>query len=444
LLSDGPNGIGSALYGLYEALPTGGLFRTPERLRLLTLFGVIALAVFGLDAALGDDAAAPTTRTRIRVWLASGSVALVIAGAGADGAAWRAFAAWALLGVGLVGGLATRPALRSLAGIAAFGLLLLDLALATGPYGSLRSFPGSWSRVFHTRNHAVVDAGGLTTLLEVAGDGRIELIGAPGAGLRVRPPLGVGVLAGVDRLSCYEPLVPRAWSLLARETGAENFVLENLDVDRYASIYSAASVTALVRLRPADPDAPIAQALAAAKRSLGFYATGADPKRGLPEGVIAERSHRPGALPRAYRIGRFEVADDATARSRLIAGDFDPHAVVLLDRDPGLASGSATATPVTITRHDPERVEISLEPGPAGLLVLTDSHYPGWQVLIDGEAGEILRANALFRAVALPADARRVEFRYAPTSFRLGVAISVVSAFTALVGAWMARRRRPS
>jgi uncharacterized membrane protein YfhO len=67
--------------------------------------------------------------------------------------------------------------------------------------------------------------------------------------------------------------------------------------------------------------------------------------------------------------------------------------------------------------------------------------YPGWTARVNGSPAPLLRADYLFRAVAFPAGMSRVEFRYEPRSFRLGVAVSLVSvAF--LLGLFMYRFRR--
>jgi uncharacterized membrane protein YfhO len=60
-----------------------------------------------------------------------------------------------------------------------------------------------------------------------------------------------------------------------------------------------------------------------------------------------------------------------------------------------------------------------------GWLVLTDTYYPGWRVWIDGEEGRILPADYIFRAVALKPGSHVVEFIYRPTSFLLGLVISI-------------------
>ena len=113
---------------------------------------------------------------------------------------------------------------------------------------------------------------------------------------------------------------------------------------------------------------------------------------------------------------------------------------MILDRDPGLRADEETAAgrarpadrrfpagQARITRYDPRRVEVAVAPNEPGFLVLSDSHYPGWRVAVDGEERAMLLANHVFRAVALgPAD-REVVFSFEPASFRIGASVSIAA-----------------
>ncbi|HET6401848.1 MAG TPA: YfhO family protein [Candidatus Kapabacteria bacterium] len=62
-------------------------------------------------------------------------------------------------------------------------------------------------------------------------------------------------------------------------------------------------------------------------------------------------------------------------------------------------------------------------------LILTDTYYPGWKATVDGIPTPVLRCNYAMRAVLLPPGSHTVEMRFAPTSFRIGVWISLATLF---------------
>jgi len=128
----------------------------------------------------------------------------------------------------------------------------------------------------------------------------------------------------------------------------------------------------------------------------------------------------------SYRVerGADKAWDSAVARDR------DPAGEVLLDREPSPrpSAGDGRAFVVaSITEDQPERVAAEVSSSKAGLLVLTDLAYPGWTAAVDGSPAELLRADGYFRAVALPAGAHRVVFRFRPTSFYAGAAVSLMA-----------------
>ncbi len=153
---------------------------------------------------------------------------------------------------------------------------------------------------------------------------------------------------------------------------------------------------------------------------------------------LYENSH---VLPRAFLVGEAKVIAGAGKRLRYMRGDrFRPEREVILDRPPDLrgdggkpsagappAGGGFPSGQAHITRYDPCRVEVAVAPNEPGFLVLSDSHYPGWRVDVDGEERPLLLANHVFRAVALgPAD-REVVFSFEPASFRIGASVSIAA-----------------
>jgi hypothetical protein len=158
-----------------------------------------------------------------------------------------------------------------------------------------------------------------------------------------------------------------------------------------------------------------------------------------------------GALPRVYRVAQAERAPAKAhpTLERLLAEDFDPRRSVLLGEVPaglqGDAGSEADAAPgdVSVERYEPEQILIRTSGRDAGVVVVTDAFYPGWEAWLDGEPAAILRANALFRAVAVPPGEHRIEMRYRPRSLRRGLLLAGAAA-TGLAAAWLLDARSRS
>jgi len=95
--------------------------------------------------------------------------------------------------------------------------------------------------------------------------------------------------------------------------------------------------------------------------------------------------------------------------------------------------GSADGSSVTEVLRRPGRVEFETFLTGPGFLILSDAFYPGWEARVDSEKREILQADVCCRAVALEPGCHRVEFRYRPRSFRIGLVISLVTLVALLV-----------
>ncbi len=146
----------------------------------------------------------------------------------------------------------------------------------------------------------------------------------------------------------------------------------------------------------------------------------------------------PTALPRAYVVGQFHLANSPRAGLSYMARGFPMRREVVLEEVPVASIGSGGAA--ELVRYDDEEVAVALADSAGGILVLSDTYYPGWRAFVDGVERPILRANHVFRAVVIPAGAREVVFSYEPDSFRYGLLVSVAAAALLLGLAWGGRR----
>jgi hypothetical protein len=156
-------------------------------------------------------------------------------------------------------------------------------------------------------------------------------------------------------------------------------------------------------------------------------------------------------LPRAFVVHHAQVAVDDTVTLALLQDPaFDPGTSVVLAAEtspPELGPDYQDAGDdrISIALYEPERVVVEADLAQEGYLVLSDTHYPGWRVEVDGQEGRIHRANLLFRAVYLPAGHHTVEFWFRPLSLRIGATISVLAAVLTVVGLIaLSKRAKPS
>lgn len=148
------------------------------------------------------------------------------------------------------------------------------------------------------------------------------------------------------------------------------------------------------------------------------------------------------AHPRAYTVHNATVAATLTdAITILRSADFTPDKSVMLERHEVQAntllssfiSKNSDAVPGTQTDHiawqkdTHERIDLSVTMASPGLLVLADTHYPGWIATVDNKETPILAANLSQRAIAVPQGTHDVSFVYRPATLRWGSTISAVS-----------------
>lgn len=86
----------------------------------------------------------------------------------------------------------------------------------------------------------------------------------------------------------------------------------------------------------------------------------------------------------------------------------------------------------TITSYQPEKVTIMTESTAAGLLVLTDTYFPGWWAWVDAKPTKLYPANWALRAVEVPEGRHIVTMKYEPDSLLYGAILSFVSALSTI------------
>jgi hypothetical protein len=150
-------------------------------------------------------------------------------------------------------------------------------------------------------------------------------------------------------------------------------------------------------------------------------------------------------LPRAFIVpGVTVIADDDDALAQLASGEIDPAQTAVVSAAVDCVTGTAEPdSSAQIVAYDTNTVEITTDSVQPGVLVLTDSYDPYWDVTIDGHSADLLRVDTALRGVCVPAGSHRVRMEYRPVLLFAGLAISAVSwAALAVVGVVISLRRR--
>lgn len=161
----------------------------------------------------------------------------------------------------------------------------------------------------------------------------------------------------------------------------------------------------------------------------------------------------PNVLPRASLFSQVEILPDSEVLERLKEPSFDPYQTVVLSRE-GLSDQDVTMLqaikPSTvggtarIPLYESQLVQIEVETPSPAILMLNDSNYPGWRAYVNGKPAPSLKADYLFRGVAVPEGKSTVEFSYEPISFRVGAMVSLGALVILLLPIVIRRRAHPS
>jgi uncharacterized membrane protein YfhO len=148
-------------------------------------------------------------------------------------------------------------------------------------------------------------------------------------------------------------------------------------------------------------------------------------------------------LPRAFVVSKFKVIP---GEDRIIAGlknpNFDPRNQIILEKEIGLQLSPTTGSVAKVVDYSPERITIEANMTGNGFLVLSENYYPGWKAIVDGKRAEILRTNYILRSVYLTKGKHKVMFVYKPSSFMIGLGMSILGLVIVSLIIWIEAMRK--
>lgn len=425
-----------AFRAYFQLVPGANVFRYPAK------FFALVAACLPLLAAAGVDGWASERKQSRRLAIVAAALLVAVA-------------------VGWLGAPAAAAALSRLRPEIALSAALASVRHALGvELGLLALGLGAlfWARRHAPGRAALVAAGCLTLQLFRANGGAYETAEPE---VYARPPLGSRILEQTppgEPARLLHPLpvleVPGLDSLpgpeRARIFGAS--LLKNTGILHgigYPDTYSAASSPRQTELWRA---VRVAQRRALQLYSVRFVMLSKDEPvpRGLglvplenvgEVGGVAYRDE--GALPLARPVSSAIASpDEREAIARVLEPAVLGGGAVVLERAE-VAPDAAVSGPLgecRLTRPMGDAVDLACQLSHERWVVLNVSHHPNWTATLDGQATEIVRANAIVMAVRVPAGAHQLRFEYSEPGLPFGAAIAGF-ALLAAAALWISARR---
>ena len=138
----------------------------------------------------------------------------------------------------------------------------------------------------------------------------------------------------------------------------------------------------------------------------------------------------PMALGNAWFVSSLEVVNTSDDELLGIA-DIDVAAEALVHADfaenikKSYANDSSAS--IVLTSYAPNQLEYRTESNKEQFAVFSEIYYPkGWEVTIDGQPADYVRANYVLRAMVVPAGAHTILFTFNPAAYNTGTTLALV------------------
>lgn len=161
---------------------------------------------------------------------------------------------------------------------------------------------------------------------------------------------------------------------------------------------------------------------AAAVAKAGFIHSGS-----LPGHEVYENQQ---ALPRFFLVSRIrKAASVEQAGEWLRSPDFSPTSEAIVEGEIEFSSiaDDTQSGGVTVKQYSARRIALEVDSPSPAFLVVSETHYPGWRALLDGEPTHLFFTNVAFRGLSVPAGKHEVVLEFAPAILWRSAVLSLVA-----------------
>ncbi|MGH9642263.1 MAG: YfhO family protein, partial [Terriglobales bacterium] len=153
----------------------------------------------------------------------------------------------------------------------------------------------------------------------------------------------------------------------------------------------------------------------------------------------------PGAWPRAWSVHEIIPIHNA-GEGRLLVQDHlsDLRSKAFsMEQIPALTACPA-ADDVSVSKYAAESVAVRANMGCDGMVVLSDTYFPGWRAKVDGQSARIYQVDNCVRGVLVPRGNHTLTMAYRPLSVYLGAGLTALGVAASLLLAFFASKREVS
>ncbi|PYS36108.1 MAG: hypothetical protein DMG14_25425 [Acidobacteria bacterium] len=140
------------------------------------------------------------------------------------------------------------------------------------------------------------------------------------------------------------------------------------------------------------------------------------------------------ALPRFFSVpvSGIEVIPDTSGElARLEEPEFDPERSVIFEDAPAdvrvASSQPAAKSYIEVLDKGANGYQLQVDSSEPAVIVASQMYYPGWKATIDGSQVPVYPVNFALTGIIVPSGEHYVRVFFQPTSFRIGLVISLVS-----------------
>jgi hypothetical protein len=168
-----------------------------------------------------------------------------------------------------------------------------------------------------------------------------------------------------------------------------------------------------------------------------------EPKADAPPAVFTGASgmrvyRRDNAFPRAWAVHELLRVESRPSGNAQLFGEPEAYhrKAYMMEQLPTIEPCAATEN-VEMVEHTAGHLAVTADLSCVGMVVVSDTFFPGWRAEVDRKPAKIYEVNGAMRGVVVPAGKHKVTMRYRPFSVYLGAGLTLLGVVAAMAAVFI-------